>query len=210
MARTRQRAKQRQAKRREQQQKAQGTTGQKPPSNPAEQAVVEQAEAYEVGDVLEETGGDAGQAAERLGAEPSDEAITPVEAPEPVEAPPARSAPKTGDRTRRKERPAEDGGDGRGGRRGRGGGGGDDGGRRGGRGAGAAGQARPARQREGRQRGRVVNFLIQVAAELRRVQWPDRNQITQATSVVVVFCILAGLYLALFDWLFAKLVKAIL
>jgi preprotein translocase SecE subunit len=213
MARTRQRAKQRQAKRREQERKAQGTTGQKPPSTPAERAVVEQAEAYEVGDVLEEAGGDAEEAAERLDAEPSDEAITPVEAPEPaeapeaVEAPPAPSAPKTRDRTQRKGRPAEDGGDGRGGRRGRGGGRGDDGGRRGGRGAGAAGQAR---QREARQRGRLINFLIQVWAELRRVQWPDRNQITQATSVVVVFCILAGLYLALFDWLFARLVKAIL
>ena len=58
MARTRQQAKQRQAKRREKEREAQGTTGQKPPSNPAEQAVVRQAEAYEVGDVLEESGGD--------------------------------------------------------------------------------------------------------------------------------------------------------
>jgi preprotein translocase subunit SecE len=191
MARTRQRAKQRQAKRREQERKAQGTTGQKPPSNPAEQAVVKQAEAYEVGDVLEESGGDADEAAERLEAELTDEAIAPVEAPEPVEAPPARTAAKTRDRTERKQRPA-------------------DGGRRGGRDAGAARQARPARRREARQRGRVISFFIQVWAELRRVQWPDRTQITQATAVVVVFCILAGFYLAFFDFVFSKLVKAIL
>jgi preprotein translocase SecE subunit len=56
----------------------------------------------------------------------------------------------------------------------------------------------------------VVNFLVQVWAELRRVQWPDRTAVTQATGVVIVFCILAGLYLALWDFLFSDLVKALL
>jgi preprotein translocase SecE subunit len=186
MARTRQQAKQRQAKRREEQRKAQGTTGQKPPSNPAEQAVVDQAAAYEVGDVLEESGGDVEVAEERLDTELSDEAITPVEAPEPVEAPPPRTAAKTRERTERKQR----GEDGRGAR-----------GRR---------AAAPARTREARQRGRVLTFFVQVWAELRRVQWPDRTQLTQATAVVVVFCVLAGLYLAFFDYIFSKLVKAII
>jgi preprotein translocase subunit SecE len=181
MARTRQKAKQRQAKRRQQERQAQGTTGQKPASNPAEQAVVDQAAAYEVGDVLEESGGDVDEAAERLEGEPSDEAITPVEAPEPVEAPPARSATKTRERPERKPRQRE---------RGR--------------------AQRPEKKREPRQRGRVVSFLVQVWAELRRVQWPDRTAVTQATAVVIVFCILAGLYLALFDWVFSRLVKAIL
>ncbi len=200
MARTRQKAKQRQAKRREEERKAQGTTGQKLPSNPAEQAVVAPAEAYELGDVLEESGGDVEEAVERLEGEPSDEAITPVEAPEPIEAPPARSATKTRER---KPRPA-------GRDEGRGGGGG--GGRRGGtggRGRGG-GQPRPQKKGEARQRGRVLNFFVQVWAELRRVQWPDRTQVTQATAVVVVFCILAGLYLAFFDWVFSKLVQVIL
>jgi preprotein translocase SecE subunit len=200
MARTRQRAKQRQAKRREQQRKAQGTTGKKPPSNPAEQAVVRQAEAYEVGDVLEESGGDADQAAERLEEELSDAAVTPVEAPEPQEEPPDQAAAKPRDRAARKQRPAEERADGRGGRAGR----------RGGRGAAAAGQARAAPRREARQRGRFVNFIIQVWAELRRVQWPDRTQLTQATAVVVVFCILAGLYLAFFDWAFSELVQQLI
>jgi preprotein translocase SecE subunit len=186
MARTRQQAKQRQAKRRAQERKAQGTTGQKPPSNPAERAVVEQAEAYELGDVLEESGGDADEAAERLAAEPSDEAISPVEAPEPLEAPPARSATKERERKPKPAKPARELKEGR---------------RR---------DQRPARKAEPRQRGRLMNFFVQVWAELRRVQWPDRAQVTQATAVVVVFCILAGLYLAFFDWLFAKLVKAIL
>jgi len=198
MARTRQKAKQRQAKRREEELKAQGTTGQKPPSTPAEQAVVQQAQAYEMGDVLEETGGDAEEAEERLEDELTDEAIAPVEAPEPEEAPPPRSATETRPkRGERKTRPAGDGGGG---------------GRRGGGGGVATRRERKPepRRREARQRNRLINFMIQVWAELRRVQWPDRTQVTQAAGVVIVFCLLAGLYLAWWDWIFAKLVKAIL
>jgi preprotein translocase SecE subunit len=204
VARTRQKAKQRQAKRRAEQSEAQGTTGQKPPSNPAEEAAVRQAEAYEVADVLEESGGDVEEAVERLEDELSDEAVAPVEAPEPMEAPePAEAAPSRRSR-RRKEAPERQAGDGRGGRDG---GGRDRGGR--GRGGGPR-QQRPEPRREARQRNRVINFFIQVWAELRRVQWPDRNQVSQATGVVVVFCLIAGLYLAFFDWAFAELVKAIL
>jgi preprotein translocase subunit SecE len=66
------------------------------------------------------------------------------------------------------------------------------------------------KEKEPRRRGRVTNFLVQVWAELRRVQWPDRNQVTQATGVVVVFCFIAGAYLALWDFLFSKLVTSIL
>ena len=68
----------------------------------------------------------------------------------------------------------------------------------------------PERRKEARQRGRVMNFFVQVWAELRRVQWPDRNQVTQATSVVVVFCFLAGAFLALFDFIFGELITRIL
>jgi preprotein translocase subunit SecE len=179
MARTRQKAKQRQAKRREQQRKAQGTTGQKPPSNPAEQAVVDQAEALEVADVIEESSGDAEAALERIEVEESDEAIKPVEE--------EQERDRKSERTARAERaPARERREAR------------------------ARRPRAERRREPRQRGRVVNFLIQVWAELRRVQWPDRTAVTQATGVVVVFCIIAGLYLALWDYLFNDLVKALL
>ena len=66
------------------------------------------------------------------------------------------------------------------------------------------------KEKEPRKRGRVTNFLVQVWAELRRVQWPDRNQVTQATGVVVVFCFIAGAYLAWWDWVFTKFVTWIL
>jgi preprotein translocase SecE subunit len=47
-------------------------------------------------------------------------------------------------------------------------------------------------------------------AELRRVQWPDRKQVGQATAVVIVFVVIAGSYLGLLDAVFSRLVNAIL
>jgi preprotein translocase SecE subunit len=188
VARTRQKAKQRKAKRLEQQRKAQGTTGQKPPSNPAEQAVVQQAEAYELGDAVEESGGDDRAAVRRIEDEQSDEAIKPVRASR-------RSPLKLRDRVKEPEPPAKAPAPKP---------------KRAERRDGRARPARAERKREPRQRGRVVNFFIQVWAELRRVQWPNRSQVTQATAVVLVFCLIAGLYLAMWDWAFSKVIKVIL
>lgn len=63
---------------------------------------------------------------------------------------------------------------------------------------------------ETRQRGRVIGFFISCWAELKRVQWPDRRQVAQATAVVAIFVIIIGAYLGLADWVFGKLVDAIL
>lgn len=64
-----------------------------------------------------------------------------------------------------------------------------------------------APRRAPRERGRVLNFFVQVWAELKRVQWPTRDQVFQAAGVVIGFCIIAGAYLALWDLLWNDLVK---
>jgi preprotein translocase SecE subunit len=61
-----------------------------------------------------------------------------------------------------------------------------------------------------RERGRVLTFLRHCIEELRRVQWPDRRQVGQATAVVLGFVILAGGYLGLMDAIFQPLVNALL
>ena len=61
-----------------------------------------------------------------------------------------------------------------------------------------------------RQRGRVLTFLRHSAEELRRVQWPDRRQVGQATAVVLGFVVLAGGYLGLLDALWKPIIDAIL
>jgi preprotein translocase subunit SecE len=81
----------------------------------------------------------------------------------------------------------------------------------------AAAQAatgRPTRERRPRpERGggnRLTTFLRNSWEELKRVQWPDRRQVAQATAVVVGFVIIIGLYLGAADYLFGKLVDAII
>jgi preprotein translocase subunit SecE len=68
-------------------------------------------------------------------------------------------------------------------------------------------------EREGgdtHKRGRLVAFLVAVWAELQRVQWPDRRQLTQLTGVVLFFVLIVGAYLGGLDAIFSKLIQAIL
>ena len=58
--------------------------------------------------------------------------------------------------------------------------------------------------------GRVVGFLIAVWAELNRVQWPNRQQLTSLTGITLLFVLIVGGYLGLLDAIFSKLVSAIL
>ena len=61
-----------------------------------------------------------------------------------------------------------------------------------------------------RKRGRVVTFLGHCVDELRRVQWPNRRQVGQATAVVLGFVVIAGGYLGLLDQVWQPLIEAIL
>jgi preprotein translocase SecE subunit len=70
--------------------------------------------------------------------------------------------------------------------------------------------ALPARQSERPVHNRAIAFLRASWAELQRVQWPDRRQVTQATTVVLGFVAVAGVYLGLADWAAQKIVNFIL
>jgi preprotein translocase subunit SecE len=61
-----------------------------------------------------------------------------------------------------------------------------------------------------RKRGRLFTFLGHCVDELRRVQWPNRRQVGQATAVVLGFVVIAGGYLGLLDALWQPLIEAIL
>ena len=65
-----------------------------------------------------------------------------------------------------------------------------------------------------RQRGnpftRTINFIEGSWAELRRVQWPDRQQVVQATGVVLGFVVLTGVFLGVADFIAGKIVNAII
>jgi preprotein translocase subunit SecE len=61
-----------------------------------------------------------------------------------------------------------------------------------------------------RQRGGVFGFFASCWAELKKVQWPDRDTLVQATAVTVIFVTVAAAYLGALDALFNLLVKQIL
>jgi preprotein translocase subunit SecE len=76
------------------------------------------------------------------------------------------------------------------------------------RGAAAPGQRPGAPTRSGP--GRLIAFLQASWAELQRVQWPDRRQVFQATAVVLGFVVVAGLYLGLADRVAQEVVDLII
>jgi preprotein translocase subunit SecE len=73
-----------------------------------------------------------------------------------------------------------------------------------------AADAGPAQPPTRKGPGRFIGFLRASWAELQRVQWPDRRQVGQATGVVIGFVIVAGLYLGLADWVAKQVVNVII
>jgi preprotein translocase SecE subunit len=61
-----------------------------------------------------------------------------------------------------------------------------------------------------RQRAGVFGFLASCWAELKKVQWPDRDTLVQATAVTIIFVAVAATYLGALDAAFNYLAKQIL
>jgi preprotein translocase SecE subunit len=70
-------------------------------------------------------------------------------------------------------------------------------------------QKRGAEKAEKR-RGPVLGFLLSCWAELKRVQWPDRDTLVQASAVTFIFVAIMAAYLgaldAAFNWLIQRLI----
>jgi preprotein translocase subunit SecE len=45
----------------------------------------------------------------------------------------------------------------------------------------------------------VIQFYNEVVAEMRKVTWPDRPQVQQATIAIIIFVLLIGLVIFLLD-----------
>ena len=52
-------------------------------------------------------------------------------------------------------------------------------------------------------------FARDVRGELRRVSWPDRDQLRQSTAVVLIIVIVLALYVAAVDVVFQSLVRLV-
>lgn len=58
-----------------------------------------------------------------------------------------------------------------------------------------------------KEKGRFRTFLRSSWAELKRVQWPDRKQMSTMTTIVIGFVALAGAYLGAIDWVAQQIVN---
>ncbi len=70
-------------------------------------------------------------------------------------------------------------------------------------------EKRPAEVTE-RQRGAVTGFIASCWAELKKVQWPDRETLIQASAVTVLFVAVMAAYLGALDAVFNELVQLII
>ena len=53
-------------------------------------------------------------------------------------------------------------------------------------------------------------FIGECWAELKKVEWPNQNQVIQGTVVVLVACAIAGVYLWLNDQLWKEVVQKLI
>ena len=79
-------------------------------------------------------------------------------------------------------------------------------------------QLRPAvepahAQEQPRRRGPFAgtrNFVAESWAELKKVEWPGQSQLIQGTVVVLIACLIVGVYLFAADEVFKRLVQHVL
>ncbi len=67
-------------------------------------------------------------------------------------------------------------------------------------------------QNRGQSQGRIAatrDFVRGVRNELRRVSWPNRDQLRQSTAVVLIIVVTLGLYVAAWDFVFNSLSRLI-
>src|SRR6201996_1943271 len=71
-------------------------------------------------------------------------------------------------------------------------------------------QKKATAERQKGPRGGVIGFLLSCWAELKKIQWPDRETLVQATAVTIIFVAVAAAYLGALDALFNWLIKEVI
>ena len=53
----------------------------------------------------------------------------------------------------------------------------------------------------------IAKFLVWTVREMKKVRWPDRKKMKEASAIVLSFILLFGLYIVLDDYIIAQLLK---
>ena len=70
--------------------------------------------------------------------------------------------------------------------------------------------AQPTKSQTGSQRRERKSFVSESWAELKKVEWPGQTQVIQATVVVLIACIVVGLYLYFNDLIWKPVVQRLI
>ncbi len=57
---------------------------------------------------------------------------------------------------------------------------------------------------------RITKFLKEVRSELRKVNWPNRKELTAYTAVVLVTVLLVTTFIGVIDFIFSSIVSVII
>jgi preprotein translocase subunit SecE len=73
-----------------------------------------------------------------------------------------------------------------------------------------AARPEPAREPRAARGGVVRGFVAESWAELKKVEWPTQNQLIQGVVVVLIACVIVGIFLYGADLVFKRLVQDVL
>ena len=73
----------------------------------------------------------------------------------------------------------------------------------------AGGGRGQAQQQQKRRFGGLIDFIRNVRAELRRVTWPNRDQLQQSTAVVLIIVLVLTAFVAFWDFIFQNLARIV-
>jgi preprotein translocase subunit SecE len=66
-----------------------------------------------------------------------------------------------------------------------------------------------AQDKKKRRLGGAIEFTREVRGELRRVNWPNRDQLQQSTAVVLIIVLVLMVYVSLLDYVFYHLARLV-
>ena len=69
--------------------------------------------------------------------------------------------------------------------------------------------AKPAKGKGAKEKKGAVQFLREVRVELSKVTWPTREELIQSTIVVLIAVAISGVFIAILDAIFSRLVSLI-
>jgi preprotein translocase subunit SecE len=74
----------------------------------------------------------------------------------------------------------------------------------------ASARPEPTREPRAARGGGVTGFIAESVAELKKVEWPTQNQLIQGVVVVLIACVIVGIFLYAADLVFKRLVEVII